>query len=117
MNCGKGTNTKGDLLALWVFAYIKQVPRLQLVGDSKVIIDWFTNDNNLQLISLQPWMTKIRSLNGHFQQIKAQHIYRTYNQDVDRFSKETLLLDEDDIYFSKESEGHHEIFERFDINP
>jgi hypothetical protein len=55
MNCGKGKNTKGELVALWVilfFAYIKQVSRLQLVGDSKVIIDWFTNENNLQVISL-----------------------------------------------------------------
>jgi hypothetical protein len=63
MNCGKGPNTRGELLALWCilyFACFKKITRLQLVGDSKVIIDWFTNDNNLQVASLQPWMEKIR---------------------------------------------------------
>jgi hypothetical protein len=62
MNCGRGTNTRGELLALWCilfFACYKKVTRLQLVGDSKIIIDWFSNENNLQVVSLQPWMTKI----------------------------------------------------------
>jgi hypothetical protein len=61
-------------------------------------------------------MTKIRSLSRNFQQLKAHHIYRIYNKDVDQLSKEALLLDEDGIYFSKESEGQPEIFERVDIN-
>jgi ribonuclease HI len=50
MNYGWGTNTKGELLALWCilyFAFFKKINRLQLVGDSKMIIDWFTNDNDL----------------------------------------------------------------------
>ena len=42
MNCGSGSNTKAELLALWFilyFAHLKKVTRLQLVSDSKVIID------------------------------------------------------------------------------
>jgi hypothetical protein len=57
MNCGRGTNTKGELLALWCilyFAFFKKINRLHLVGDSKIIIDYFANDNNLQVISLHP---------------------------------------------------------------
>jgi hypothetical protein len=45
LNCGPGTNTRGELLALWsilFFAHYKQIKSLQLVGDSKVIIDWFS---------------------------------------------------------------------------
>jgi hypothetical protein len=60
-------------------------------------------------------MTNIRELSRHFQKIKAQHIYRTYNHVVDRLSKEALFLDEGDIYWSKESNGQCEIFERMDI--
>jgi hypothetical protein len=44
MNCGSGSNIKAELLALWYilyFAHFKKVTKLQLVGDSKVIIDWF----------------------------------------------------------------------------
>jgi hypothetical protein len=36
MNCGKGTNTKGEMLALWLilyFSYLKQVPRLLLMDE------------------------------------------------------------------------------------
>ena len=50
LNCGSGTNTRGELLALWCilfFSFYKKVTRLEVVGDSKVIIDWFTNENNL----------------------------------------------------------------------
>lgn len=62
MNCSNGTNTKGQILALWCIlslACYKKIDRLQLVGDSKIIIDRFTNENNFQVISLQPWMSRI----------------------------------------------------------
>ena len=42
LGCGKGTNTRGELLALWClfcFAHEKHFTHLQVVGDSKVIID------------------------------------------------------------------------------
>jgi len=59
MNCGIGTNTRGELLALWCilyFSFYKKVQRLQMVSDSKVIIDWFNTDKSLQVVSLHPWM-------------------------------------------------------------
>ena len=43
MDRGKGTNTSGELLALWCLLYFagkKQVSHLQICGDSKVAIDW-----------------------------------------------------------------------------
>jgi hypothetical protein len=61
-------------MALWLilyFSYLKQVPRLLLLGDSKVIIDWYINENNLQVIALQPWMTKVREMHKHFQANKS----------------------------------------------
>jgi hypothetical protein len=81
------------------------------VGDSKVIIDWFSNENNLQVVSLQPWMEKIRVLSERFQQIKAQHIYRDYNKEADQLSKEALLLDEDGLYVAGGTkEGSKKVF-------
>jgi hypothetical protein len=65
---------------------------------SKIIIDWFSHENNLQVVSLQPWMTKIRVLSKKFQQLKAQHIYREYNKEVDQLSKQAMQLEEDGIY-------------------
>jgi ribonuclease HI len=95
MNCGSGTNTRAELLALWCilfFACYKKVTRLQLVGDSKVIIDWFTNENNLQVVSLHPWMTKIRELSRSFLQLKAQHIYRGLTRKLISFQKQHYSL-------------------------
>jgi hypothetical protein len=42
MNCGPGTNTRGELLALWcilLFYHFKHIKSLQLIGESKIIID------------------------------------------------------------------------------
>jgi hypothetical protein len=55
-------------------------------------------------------MNKIRALSRQFQQIKAQHIYRTYNWVADRLSKEALSMEEGCIYWSQEVDGQQEIF-------
>ena len=67
MNFGTRTNTRRELLALWslmFFALHKHVTFLQLIEDSKLIVDWFSYKNNLQGISLQP--SKIRQMSGSF---------------------------------------------------
>jgi ribonuclease HI len=118
MNYGRGTNTKGELLALWCilyFACIKKINRIQLVGDSKITIDWFTNVNDLQVISLQPWISRIRELNERFIQLKAQHIYRSYNKEVDLLPKYVLLLDEDGIYYAEGNDGNAANFIRLNV--
>jgi hypothetical protein len=61
-------------------------------------------------------MTKIRVLSGSFLQLKAQHIYRAYNKEVDQLSKEALFLDEDGIHYAVGTEGHTIFFERLDIS-
>jgi len=55
MNYGSETNTKGELLAMWCILYfvnVMKVSRLLLAQDSKIIIDWFNNVNNLHVLSL-----------------------------------------------------------------
>jgi hypothetical protein len=101
MNCGSGKNTKGELLTLWCilcFENVLKVTRLFLEGDSKIIIDWFNNDNNLQVLSLQPWMEKIRRLSGSFLQLKEHHIYITYKKVVDKMCKEALQMYEEGVF-------------------
>jgi hypothetical protein len=88
---------------------------LQLVGDSKVIVDWFSFKNNLQVINLQPWMSRIRQLSENFQNLKVQHIYREYNREVDQLSKKALQLDEGVLYYAKGMGAHVELFERMTL--
>jgi hypothetical protein len=87
MNCGSGTNTKGELLDFWCLLYFacnKNIAMLHLFGDSKVITEWFNHVNDLHVISLLPWMRRIKVLSGKFTHVKSQHIYRTYNQEIDQ---------------------------------
>jgi hypothetical protein len=42
-NCGAGTNTKAELMGVWASLFIAKhldIQDIQLLGDSKVIIDW-----------------------------------------------------------------------------
>ena len=42
-NCGNGTNTRFEMLALWSLLYYARtldIDTIQIVGDSKVIVDW-----------------------------------------------------------------------------
>lgn len=115
MNCGTGRNTKGELMTLWsllFFALHKQVTCLQLIEDSKVIVDWFLYKNNLQGISLQPWITRIRQMSGSFQNLKIQHIYMEFNREAYQLSKQAFLMEEGYLYFAKGLGEHVESFEK-----
>jgi hypothetical protein len=57
-------------------------------------------------------MQKIQMLSGRFQQLKAQHIYRDFNKEVDQLSKDALVLDENGIYVPGITNGGTGIFER-----
>jgi ribonuclease HI len=51
-NGGQGTNTKAELLGAWAairLALHLSISRLQLVGDSKVVIAWLAPSNLLSL--------------------------------------------------------------------
>lgn len=85
MNCGSGTNTRGELFAslvlLWV-SQLYQVSNLQVFGDSKVIIDWVTNKSCLQVLSMDPKKIKIQELLSDFLQVVIKHTFWEYNQEV-----------------------------------
>jgi hypothetical protein len=85
------------------------------VGDSKVIVDWFSFKNNLQVISLKPWMEKIRHVSSKFQVLKIQHIYREFNMATNFLSKQALDLEEEFFFFAKEEGSGEEPFEFLSI--
>ena len=97
INCGRGTNTCDELLAFWVLLWVAQlfqISNLQVLRDSKVIIDWATNKSCLQVLSLEPWKMKIRELLLGSLQVDIQHTYKEYNEEADLLSKRALLLEE-----------------------
>ena len=51
MGCGRSTNTRAELLALWALLFAAKdfgIPSLNIFGDSTVIINWVNNLASLE---------------------------------------------------------------------
>lgn len=93
LKVGLGTNIKTELLALWGLLNMSLhcgIISLFIFGDSKVIVDWFNGEANLNVLILQDWKNRILSLRPSFSFIKALHIHREYNSQADSLSKQGL---------------------------
>jgi hypothetical protein len=73
INCGASTNTKAELMGLWAtltMATHWSIKKLQVLGDSKVIIDWINHKGQLHATNFEGWKLKTRELTTSFQDIK-----------------------------------------------
>jgi hypothetical protein len=64
-NCGRGTNTRAELLGAWatiMLANHLSLHRIHVLGDSKVVIDWLLNKGRLQVCSVEGWKARIKVL-------------------------------------------------------
>lgn len=60
LGAGLGTNTRVELIALWIllnFARNKGIHHLQVVGNYKVVIDWFKGKAQFDSLPLSSWQT------------------------------------------------------------
>jgi ribonuclease HI len=75
-----GTNTKDELFGAWVtltLAKLWDITRLQVMGDSKVIIDWLNQKANLHAIDIEGWKRRTKAMITNFQEISFHHILGT----------------------------------------
>jgi ribonuclease HI len=96
-NCGIGSNTKAELIGAWTTLFIANLlslSKLQILGDSKVIIDWIKFKGELRVSSLEGWKQSFRLLSRRFKDLQFFHIYRELNKEADRQSKLALLAPE-----------------------
>ena len=63
---------------------------LQILGDSKVIIDWDLDKHQIHVIDLEHWMTQVKALKAQFKSLMFQHIYREFNMEADDLSKKAM---------------------------
>ena len=95
---GEGTNNKVELLALYmllIFTNENGVQRIQIFGDSMVIINWINQTQRCHNIHLNPILEEATQLKTTFNQISFTHIFREQNKEADKCSKEAarpLLL-------------------------
>ena len=96
MGCGRCTNTKSEMIALWALLTVSKImgiPFHSIFGDSLVIISWASGKNTLNLPHLSHWGDYIRDLLQNFPELIVKHIYHEHNQIADILSKNALLLD------------------------
>jgi len=77
LNCGRGTNTRVGLLGAWATLMIAShltIPRIDVKGDSKVVIDWILNKGRLHVCLAERWKDRIISLSNKFESISYQRI-------------------------------------------
>jgi hypothetical protein len=63
--CGPGTNIRVELYAIWLLlklALERGVSSLQVLGDSKLVIDWAQGKSSLENLILLPLMEKFREV-------------------------------------------------------
>ena len=108
LGCGRSTNTRAKLLALWALLAVSKhlgIPLLTIFGDSLVIINWANRTASLDSPSLSHWCNDIRSLMLNFSRLTLKHIYREHNQQADCLSKKALVLDPGFGNFTEFMEG------------
>jgi ribonuclease HI len=92
-NGGDGTNTKVELLGMWASLFLSKkldIQYIQLIGDSKIVIDWLKKKGNLQAINIEGWKGKIKESISSFRGIYFQHILREANMEADKCSKQEI---------------------------
>jgi ribonuclease HI len=93
LNCGPDTNTKAELMGAWASLLLATRLNLfdfQLLGDSKIVIDWLNSKGKLQVSSLLGWMDRTRELQKLFRQLTLIHTPRENNKKADALSKIAL---------------------------
>jgi hypothetical protein len=81
------------LVNLW------SIQNLQILGDSKVVIDWLNHKGKLQAIDIEGWKLRTMELTTLFQGINFHHIFEEFNKETDQLSKQALLEPENRLTY------------------
>jgi ribonuclease HI len=118
INCGRGTNSKDEFMGIWAtftLANHLALPRMQAFGDSRVIIEWLNDRGKLDIYSIEGWKKRTKDLIKKFQVLSFHHIYRVFNKEVDKLSKEALLALEGKITYYQWEPGGARQMKHLDI--
>lgn len=73
------------------------VRKLQVFGNSRVVIDWINGSAGCQVRRLRPLMRQVREFIENMDWFNCKHILHDLNEEADILSKEALVLDEGDF--------------------
>ena len=89
------TNNHTELMALKLllcFAIERNCKKLQVFGDSLVVINWINKIQKCRNTSLAALFEEVSRLLTNFESLTLKHVYREQNMDADRLSKARINL-------------------------
>ena len=119
MSCGRCTNTRAELLALWAtlrVCWLMGLPIKLIYGDSSIIISWLNGFSALDVPALMHWCGDIKKMLLSAPHVIFKHIYREHNSLADGLSKEAIILDMGHGSFTESldglviNDGHFELY-------
>ena len=81
-----------SIWGLLQFSTLIGISDISIYGDSKVIIEWLKDNFNLQVMLINQWCQRVKSLKGSFKQIYFRHISRNFNARADNLSKDVISI-------------------------
>jgi hypothetical protein len=66
-------------MGAWATLFLTNIlflSNIQILNDSKVIVEWMNERSELCVSSLEGWKKRIRTLKKNFESIQFFHIYR-----------------------------------------
>ena len=104
MGEGLVTNTRVELLSLWVllhFASLNGISNISIYGDSKIIIEWDKGVYGLQVLNIKQWCWRVKLLIKEFNHLSFKHISRSLNKEANRLSKKSCFFKRRYFMFSR----------------
>ena len=81
------------------------MPRLEVFGDSKVIVDWSNSLSKLHVLEQDHWCDCIVGIKSSFIDLSIRNIFKEHNVEANEISNEALSLEMGDLVFTEYMEG------------
>lgn len=81
------------------FANMKCISKMQVLGDSKIVIDWANKKVTIENIKLGHILQEIQRTLQAFQWTVFMHVYCELNQKANELSKEALTMQPSSFLF------------------
>ena len=91
MGLGSGTNNYAELMALKLllcFAIERNCKKIQVFGDSFVVINWINNIQKCRNTSLDALFEEVSRLLANFESPSFKHVYKEQNMEANRLQRQ-----------------------------
>lgn len=104
LKCGRGSNMKAELLALWCVSRVANLfglVNVKIFGDSRATIKWARGEFDLNVLNSVHWSYRVKEELSTFRSVTLEHIFREFNEQADQLSKLALEGEEDFLYWDE----------------